>query len=260
MVGIQFKGGHIKMPFDIPLLFNILQGLGLMLLIVLVGASIMMTPKVVKYYVDSKIFIKSQQIKRLYDDEQNKFKKQYTDDHLLKHPNEQIAKLAKYSDYTLKKMCQEQQIKDYNRMNKYDKIVALLKAQGIEVKEESTNNELLPDVLNVENKNDDLESDDPNDEPNDEADIIEEEDTKDKKEIHPVNPTSIETAKEKRRKELDKLSNKELNKIAGVLKIKYASKIRKAKLIDIIIDKEIEASVEAEGDAVKGFKQLEEGK
>lgn len=252
------------MPFDIPLLFNILQGLGLMLLIVLVGASIMMTPKVVKYYVDSKIFIKSQQIKRLYDDEQNKFKKQYTDDHLLKHPNEQIAKLAKYSDYTLKKMCQEQQIKDYNRMNKYDKIVALLKAQGIEVKEENTNNELLPDVLNLEDKKKDSEddepTDDPNEEPNDEDEIIEEEEPKEKKEIHPSKPTSIEAAKEKRRKELDKLSNKELNKIAGVLKIKYASKIRKAKLIDIIIDKEIEASVEAEGDAVKGFKQLEEGK
>lgn len=252
------------MPFDIPLLFNILQGSLLILANVAVWSSIFMTPKVVKFFVDSKVFIKSQQIKRLYDDDQNKFKKQYTDDHLLKHPNEQIQKLAKYSDYTLKKMCQEQQIKDYNRMNKYDKIVALLKAQGIEVKEENTNNELLPDVLNLEDKKkepEDVEpTDDPNEEPNDEDEIIEEKESKEKKEIHPSKPTSIEAAKEKRRKELNKFTTKELNAVAKLLKIKYYAQTKKVKLIDIIIDREIEESVEAEGDAVKGFKQLEEGK
>lgn len=77
------------MPFNIELLWNIVQGLLLIELMIIIVSSGLMTPKVVKYFVDSKIFVKSQQIKRIYDDENNKFKMKYSDEQLLKHPNKQ---------------------------------------------------------------------------------------------------------------------------------------------------------------------------
>jgi hypothetical protein len=243
------------MPFDIALLLNILTGVFIILLIVLVASSILMTPKVVKFYVDSKVFVKSQQIKRIYEDDQNKFKLRLSDEQLLNHPDPNIAKLAKASDYTLKRICIELGIPNYKSINKLEKIVAILKMQGIKVKdanpvEEKKDDELFPE------------------EPKEEADEIEEEldlpevkedDKKPDDGLTPKKATSIDDAKEKRAKELKKLSKKELTNIAMQLKIKYASKMEKAKVIQFIIDKEIEESVEAEGEAVKSFKTLKEG-
>lgn len=245
------------MPFNIELLWNIVQGLLLIELMIIIVSSGLMTPKVVKYFVDSKIFVKSQQIKRIYDDENNKFKMKYSDEQLLKHPNKQIAQLALHSDYTLKQICIDLEIKNYKTMSKLDKIIAILKKQGIDVEKQPQINEEPNEGLFENNPDDSTE-----DEPTDEEDIEETDDDPNETmpTTQPKKPESIKDAKSKRIADLDKLSKPELEKIAKKLGIKYAASMKKKNLVSSIVELEVEKSVEAEGDPVKTFKSLEEGK
>jgi len=235
------------MPIEIDSLLNFLFSSIVILLIVAVLSSIMMTPKVVKHFVDTKIFIKQQTVKRIYDDEKNKFPVKLSEEQLRTDPNPQIRNLAMASDYTLRVMCKDLKIPNYSNLNKRDKILAIIAATKLDlpIDAKSTPDEIEKiNELEVDDPKNDGVDDDPDDDP-----IV----------VEPVEE-EIMDARTKRTKQLDKLSTLELHKIAKSLKIKYFAKMKKQNLINQIIDTEIDKSIANEGDPMKSITDLKEGK